>query len=387
MVGEGRIAPVEPAPKRLRYQPALDGMRAIAALAVVGFHLRLPGFWGGGLGVDMFFTLSGFLITSILLAELDARGRISFRTFYARRALRLLPAYFAVVVAAIVGYLLIVPVPGTPRGAIASFFYVANWVAGEGWGLGTLAHTWSLSVEEQFYLLWPILLLVLFAFAVRRGRGLLLTVGAVWLLMWLLTLAAVFVFGVTFDLLNNATQFRATELLAGCLLAVLVRRGHMEWLIGRPRLSATVGVIGLLGLIALLIFGHAPSNPVLIATWAGVSLCTAMVIASVQGQGETVAGRILSFRPLVAVGLVSYGVYLWHFPVMVSIDALVGLDSLPAQLLSLALTAVLVVGSYFLIEKPFLRLKGRIGARKALDAGSSGADPERPERTTAPDAT
>lgn len=344
---------------RLTYQPALDGIRAIAALAVVGFHLRLPGFSGGALGVDIFFVLSGFLITSILLSELAQNRTISFRRFYARRALRLLPAYFAVVLFAVILYTVLVPVGGTRRGVIASFFYVANWVAAAGaGGLGTLAHTWSLSVEEQFYLVWPLLLLVIFRFARGNRRVILAAISGVLALTWIITLVAVAI-GVSFDLLNNATNFRATELLAGCVLAVLAKGSLLSRLAKAPKTSSAAGALSLLGLIGFIVFGEAESHTMLLVTWGGISLCVVVLIASLQHPRKSIVARVLSYKPLVAVGIVSYGIYLWHFPVMVSIDALIGLDSVPAMLLSLVATAVLVVGSYFLIERPFLRLKGR----------------------------
>ena len=345
--------------RKLTYQPALDGVRAIAALSVVFYHLRLPGFAGGGLGVDIFFTLSGFLISSIILTELERTGRLSYRSFYIRRGLRLLPAYFATVILALAAYFLIVEVGGTLRGALFSFFYIANWAAAFDQGLGTLAHTWSLSVEEQFYFLWPVLLVLLFRRARGTGRGLLIAVSVAWAAMWVITLVCVFALHITFDLLNNGTPFRATELLAGCVLAVAVRHGYLDRLTRRRTLSSVLGVIALLGLIALIVFGHSESNAELLAIWIGVSGCTALLIASVQGEHPTLVGRVLSWRPLVVIGMMSYGVYLWHFPVMVSIDQMYGLGSFPAAATSLLITAVLVTASYYLLEKPFLRLKGR----------------------------
>jgi peptidoglycan/LPS O-acetylase OafA/YrhL len=361
--------------RRLVYQPALDGLRAVAALGVVGFHLRLPGFAGGGLGVDIFFTLSGFLISSIILTELERTGRLSFRSFYIRRGLRLLPVYFATVAVALAGYFLIVAVGGTLRGAAFSFFYIANWAAAFDLGLGTLAHTWSLSVEEQFYFLWPVLLVLLFRRSRGGGKRLLISTGVAWGAMWAVTLVSVFAFRIPFDLLNNGTPFRATELLAGCLLAVAVRHGYLAPLVRRRMLSSLLGIIAMLGLVTLIVFGRSESNPELVAIWIATSGCTALLIASVQGGRPTVVGRVLSWKPLVAIGIVSYGVYLWHFPVMVSIDKLYGLESFPAAVAALVITAILVTASYFLLEKPFLRLKGRFekGLRRAAP-GQRAAD-------------
>src|SRR5262245_41272123 len=178
-------------PGRLAYQPALDGLRGVAVLAVLLFHaghLR-----GGFLGVDLFFTLSGFLITTLLLAEHSARGRISLRNFWSRRARRLLPALY-LVLGATVAYAALFARPDSLqqiRGdAFAALAYVANWhliaTGGSYWSQyaapSPLEHLWSLAVEEQFYIVWPLLVVGILAWSRRRagdGRARLLVVAAV----------------------------------------------------------------------------------------------------------------------------------------------------------------------------------------------------------------
>src|SRR5690606_31733796 len=150
--------PASPSP--LPCHPGLDGPRGVAALLVVGLHAGLPGFANGWIGVDIFFTLSGFLITSILLKDIGRHGAPRYRRFYVRRALRLLPAYFAVVVIAVLGDFFI-DAGGTLKGAVYSTIYLANWAAAAEVPLGSLGHMWSLSIEEQFYIVWPALLFLL----------------------------------------------------------------------------------------------------------------------------------------------------------------------------------------------------------------------------------
>lgn len=339
----------------LRHTPALDGLRAIAALAVVGFHARIPGFAGGGVGVDVFFALSGFLITSILLTSLGTRGRVDFRSFYLRRVLRLMPAYVLVVIVA-VGLHFVVDAGGTLRGAAASVVYAANWVAADGGGLGALTHMWSLSVEEQFYLVWPALLVLAVAATGRRVprlRGL-VAVGVV--LAWSLGALALWL-GASEALVHNATPARAVELLSGALLATWARpigpvgaRDRLAW--------DAVGGLALLGLLAVVVVGPPVGAVGILVGWPALSLLTCVLIAAAV-RGGTIVPAVLASRPLVLVGRTSYGLYLWHFVVLATIDAAVGLDEWRWRLLGVALTAVAVPLSWHLVETPFLRLKDR----------------------------
>jgi peptidoglycan/LPS O-acetylase OafA/YrhL len=338
--------------------PALDGLRAIALLLVVLFHARIPGFSNGDLGVDVFFVLSGFLISGILLRS-ASRGRVSFADFYRRRALRLLPAYLTVLVVCVATDLLH-DSGGTLKGAATSFFYVSNWAAAAGIGMGLLAHTWSLSIEEQFYLVWPLVLVALLARAHGDLRRVARTVGLLVLASYL-SIVACLLLGGSVELAWNATTSRACELLAGCLLAVVVQRRRLA---GAPAVGTgrrATGLVSFVGLLALLVVGsHNPADPwvEMLVQWpVVVALTVLLIIACVAGPNLT--GTMLGWRPLVAVGKVSYGAYLWHFPVFVVVDSTLGLSTWAPRLLALAVTAVVVVLSYRFVEQPFLRMKDR----------------------------
>lgn len=360
----------------VEYQPALDGLRAFAALAVVGYHLRISGFQGGYLGVDIFFVLSGFLITRTLVRSISLQGRVDFKTFYIRRALRLLPAYIAVVVAAVVADRFI-HVGGTLKGAVASFLYVGNWAAGLHMGMGSLDHTWSLSIEEQFYLVWPALLAVIGAMAARRGHGVSRYVAAALLLTYVSTVVAVLA-GASEALVHNGTPFRAIELLAGGLLATSLPRIRTL----APTAHRYYGPICLVGLVALVVLTsiHGPADPLFVWPLTAVLTC-GLIAALCLGGG---IARCFAVRPLVAIGMTSYGLYLWHFPVFVTVDTVWGLESAGPRLLALAITAALVPISYFLIEKPFLRLKSRFQPRPTSTPRESDI-PRPPEKVLTPD--
>jgi peptidoglycan/LPS O-acetylase OafA/YrhL len=263
------------------------------------------------------------------------------------------------VVVCVLGDLFVVDAGGTLRGAAYSFFYAANWAAALDQGFGTLSHTWSLSIEEQFYLVWPALLVCAAALSRRTRFRVAALVAAACGVIWAMTAAAVFGAGVGFSMLNNATPFRATELLSGCVLAALATRGlppALRWV--RP-LGPIIGLVCLAGLIILVIVGNSTSTQWVFLSWVAVSICTVGLIATVQDP-RTPAARALAVAPLVQVGKMSYGLYLWHFPVLVSIDALVGLGSAGAKWAGLILTALIVPVSYYGIERPFLRLKAKV---------------------------
>lgn len=342
------------------YQPALDGLRAFAALSVLGFHLRLPGFASGDVGVDVFFTLSGFLITSLLIASLGEGTQLNYRAFYAARALRLLPAYLLVVVTCIIADFFI-DVGGTLKGAVASFFYVANWAVGIGQGgLGSLTHTWSLSIEEQFYIVWPVMLVVLVKLSRARSVRLPTLILAITGISVALTYLAR-AFGTSPTLITNATPLRAVELLGGCYLAALLHEGKVDPLTFRKPMVSAVGWISLMGLVLIVVWGSAAGEgaPMM---WILSTALTCGAIWSGLRPGIW-PSRLLSTRSFVAVGKVSYGLYLWHFPILASIDRQLGLDSFGPRMLGLALTAMIVPLSYFVIERPFLRIKKRMRMR------------------------
>lgn len=302
----------------MRRLPALDGLRGIAILAVLLYHAGLLP--GGFLGVDLFFVLSGFLITSLLVDELRATGRISLRDFYARRALRILPPLFATV--ALV--LLLAPILKQPP-LLPSLIFYANFV--EEGSLGQLKHTWSLSVEEQFYLLWPALFVVL-------GRARVPFLVVVVLAAPMYRLAALDAGMPLIDVFRSSFA-RADTIALGCLAALAwVRTG--AW--------AAAGVAGILAAFWCLAFG--------VMGWglsAFALLCAATLLA-VTGPGAV--ARLLSCASLRYLGSRSYGLYLYHLPLYL----LAFSDAMPNSALARAFVAfacpfILAELSYRTIER------------------------------------
>jgi peptidoglycan/LPS O-acetylase OafA/YrhL len=362
----------------IRYQPALDGVRALAVSAVLLFHGGIGWMSGGYLGVSVFFTLSGFLITSLLLAEHERHGSVDAKAFYARRARRLLPASLT----CLVGVCLLAAagwfkgVTNLRRDVLGALFQVFNWVklgAGESYADLTssqagfrkpLDHYWSLAIEEQFYWMWPLAFLGLVVLA-RRWRTKPLRLVAV-----LTALAAVAapviarVWGP--DAAYWATPARISEILAGALVAC--------WVAGRtlsPRLAvaAPVALVALAAACALFPSGHGPAYQ---GAMPLVAAASAALILGLQVEGPLT--RALGMRPLVALGKVSYGVYLYHWPVFVLVDRQhwdipVGLS----LLVKCAITGVVTVGSYFLIERPVRRNEWLVPVRTLVAAAAGTA--------------
>lgn len=345
----------------LRYVPALDGVRAIAVLSVMAFHFGQGWLPGGYLGVDVFFVLSGFLITTILVQH--APTPFSARTFWIRRARRLFPALAVMLAAVFVYGLTTGPLEQSAiRGqGIASIFYVNNW-----WLLlhgseyfqalqqaSPLLHTWTLSVEEQWYLILPLILLVLIS--LRRftlGRLLVLTsAGAVLSFAWTVALV---VGGAGENRIYLGTDTRAQQLLLGALLAVLgvraLQRGQSRT--GFARGQAWLGVVGLGGL--LVAFASWPEGK-----WVGVQLPVAALLSAGLILGAATPGtwvaRTLSWEPLRLVGLISYGLYLWHWPITVILDEERTNAPTPVRFL---FTFALATASYRFVERPIRRGAG-----------------------------
>jgi peptidoglycan/LPS O-acetylase OafA/YrhL len=349
----------------LGYQPALDGLRALAVLGVLLYHAQVSWVPGGFLGVDAFFVLSGFLITSLLVDEWRKHGRIDLRAFWVRRARRLLPALVLVVIA-VGAYALFVARPDELdriRGdAFGSLLYVANWrqlfESSYFAQLATpspLRHTWSLGIEEQWYLVWPLALLVALRFTrSRRWVVIALTAG--------LAFGSALLMALLFDPSDPSrvyygTDTRAQALLVGAGLALLVMRPR-----GRPRQArATAGMIGLevVGIIAVGYLGWLWTHVADTSTWmysGGFlveALAVAALIAAATRPYSPILGPLLSVAPLRAIGRISYGVYLWHWPVYVYLTpARTGLGDGPLLAARLAVTFGLAVLSYRLVEQP-----------------------------------
>ena len=349
----------------MRYVPALDGIRALAVLAVVCLHAGFRWASWGFLGVDIFFVLSGFLITALLLAEYERTGTIDLRAFYWRRAVRLFPALFAVLLLVGLWSATFAPADLASQnrvGILATVFYVANWVdALTDLKMGQFQHTWSLAIEEQFYLLWPPFLAVLLRRRWIWPRLALLTGGLVlasagWkALVWSMTLSPARVYG-GFDT-------RADALLIGCLLAILL--AHLPVLRSRRVGHAVLPIV----LVFVLIAGiqSVGGEPVAWrSSWwwdrGGFTLAafvSALLVLLAATGSVPVVSKLLAFPLLVRLGRISYGVYLWHYVIFKAINhsgiALTDIEKLHWIGVSIAAATV----SWILIEQPALRHKHR----------------------------
>lgn len=349
----------------MNYRPDIDGLRTIAVLPVVFYHAGVAGFPGGFVGVDIFFVISGFLITTIIHREL-AEGRFSIIRFYERRARRILPALFAVIVASLVaGWFILMPEEFDQMGEsiLSALLFVSNmwfWRNAGGYFQNAtdylpMLHTWSLAVEEQFYIFFPLLLMALHRFARRLlvPAILLLVVVSFGLAAW----ATPRMPNPSFYLLPT----RIWELGFGSLLALGLVRAEA------PRaLREAAGVLGLAGVLAPVFLydsqmpfpGMAALPPVMGAAlliWTGTA-------------GPVMASRLLSLRPMVWVGLISYSLYLWHWPIMAFVrNRLITVELEPAWQVATVLASLLAGWvSWRFIERPFrvpLRAGGMTRAR------------------------
>ncbi|HWL42884.1 MAG TPA: acyltransferase family protein [Ilumatobacter sp.] len=345
----------------IAYQPALDGVRALAVLAVLLFHGGVWGFSGGYLGVSVFFTLSGYLITSLLVHEHDATGRIDLGTFYARRLRRLLPAS-ALCLAAIVVAARVTDwfdrVEALRSHVLGSVLQVANWVflAGDGSYQNLLAqeagaaspleHFWSLAIEEQFYWVWPPFITLLFARVAARRRRLAVvaSVTAVALLSAPLIAA---VWGP--DAAYWSTPARIGEILVGAWLAVALRYRRSERGLDQRWAYAAPAALVLLG-VGVATF-PAAGGPAYHGALPLVALVSGALLVGLQVDGPV--QRALGWRPLVGLGKISYGVYLFHWPLYVVLDeGRTGLDGVALLAVRLGATLALSVVSYRLFEAP-----------------------------------
>ena len=314
---------------QLGYRPALDGLRGIAVLLVMGYHFFVPGFGGGGyVGVTMFFVLSGFLITAGLVKERAASGRTNVVAFYGRRARRLLPALIALVV--IVLLLGVGRLDEVAPNVAAATLYYANWAQqADPISLEHLSHTWSLAVEEQFYLVWPWLLI-----ATLRRRWTAYVAGAIALIAVAARSAGV----------HLAELERLDALMIGCLLAMAATAGHLRFIPG------ALGWLGIVALAALAAVSHGPGWELTLGAAA-----TAVLIAALERPGTL--ARLFAWRPLVATGRISYGLYLWHFAMGWQLWPYIGgWHWLPAALLLTTISFGFAAASWRYVERPAMRL-------------------------------
>lgn len=342
--------------------PSLDGLRAMAVLLVIAHHSGFPGFSAGFLGVDMFFVLSGFLITRLLVIEWRARGDISLYNFYIRRALRLLPALFILLLA----YASVIFVFAKDKRAYLVdipivIFYAANWFRAFGSPHpGNLGHTWSLSIEEQYYMIWPALFLMLSRRFAARMAG----AGPVLLLAVVFTAWRVFMTlsGYPDHRIYNGLDSRADLLLYGSALAL--------WMCGRQvqgggdsgsRFPAYL-VISVSGALAYALSLDMKGYFLFGMPLCAVSVCCFIYQAAVFPESSL--SRWFSFPAISRMGKISYGMYLWHYPITRAMPILLPAywrdwTAFPVVLLLTLLASEI---SYRAVEKPMLDLKERYSA-------------------------
>lgn len=363
---------VEQPPARLGYQPALDGLRGLALLAIVAFHSQVPWMPGAFLSVSTFFTLSGFLITTLVIEEVATGGRFSLRRFYARRARRLLPAALVSVALIVVAAQVLGNADQLARlraDALASLFYVANWhliAIGDSYGAifqtaSPFTHFWTLAIEEQFYLLFPLLAagtLVVFRRSVVKmaaAFGFVALCSVLWS-AWLVRSDA----GI--DRVYFGTDTRMAELLVGAIAAVWWARARPL----RPGVQRVLVWSGIPALVLMLWLWHVADRNTLAFYRGGLAvyalLTVVVILSGIQPNGPL--RRYMGWRPLVAVGIVSYGAYLLHWPILVWLRLHAPLPPWAQLAVGLALTLAAAALLHHFVEHP-IRIRRRFTGHKA----------------------
>ena len=334
------------------YRPELDGLRSVAVYLVVLFHCGVGPFDGGFIGVDLFFVLSGFLVSHVIWAEVDRSGSFRLGWFYARRVRRLLPAAVLVIVVTAAVQLLVASAPqrsGMVRDAQSALVYLSNWhfiadsrdyFAGDAVGASPFLHFWSLSIEEQFYVVLPLALLLLLR--LRRHAVVVVLVlsavvaGSVALQVWYAGSDPTYAY--------YATGTRVYQLAAGVLLAMVTRMVTFPARVGWP--------LAVLGLVGVVVVGSAlvdvtPSTRGLLATVASVA-----VIAGLYAAPSGPAARLLALPVPRFLGQISYGTYLWHWPVILVVGQLFDVGALVLVALAAPVATGLAALSYEIFERP-----------------------------------
>lgn len=328
------------------WHPSLTGIRGFAILLVVAFHLNLPLALGGPVGVTVFFVLSGYLITSLLIRETARTNTIDLRDFYARRVRRLFPALLAAVVLVLVVAIAAGQVGSVASDSVLALTYASNWARATGDGMGMWNHAWSLGIEEQFYLLWPIGFIALRRYAAPTSWRFIAVLLALAVGSGVLRLVLL-VNGASGDRVYFGSDTRAEAILAGCALACLVARPDG---VAVPRWIGPVSIVALAGLAA---FDFGPELwPGALYSLVAVASC-GLIVAAMQ-PGRQWLG--LSSAPLVWLGERSYSLYIWHVPVILTLGiAMAGAPTILRLGILGAVSLVLAVGSYEFVERPFRR--------------------------------
>ncbi|MBT5864392.1 MAG: acyltransferase family protein [Ilumatobacter sp.] len=354
-----------PSAQRLPYSAALDGLRAVAVIAVVGYHLGITWMRGGFLGVDLFFVISGFLITRLLLGEHEQTGRIAVGDFWIRRFRRLVPTLIIVVAASVVATRLW----GIPqqwesmRGdAVASLGYVANWrfILNDVsyfetlLGPSPLRHIWSLSIEEQWYVIWPLVMAAMAPWAARQHRfgttsaGLI--VAALMSALWM----AVLYDPSDLSRVYYGTDTRAQQLLIGAALGWLTLAAPARFTAASLYRYRSAFALTLLGFVVATVVVNDEAPWLYRGGLLALSIGAAALVAAASLPGSDGPLGWLAVRPLVAIGRRSYSLYLWHWPVIVFVGPPMGLElpTVSLAVLQIGVSVVLTEATYRWIETP-----------------------------------
>ena len=356
----------------MTYRADIDGLRALAVTSVLLFHAGTPGFPGGFVGVDIFFVISGYLICGMLDAQLRA-GTLSLGTFYKRRVMRIVPALAVMMlVVSAVAYRDFLPVElrdyafslAAAAASVSNMYFAFTAGYFDAPALTKpLLHTWSLGVEEQFYIVVPLLMMLVARFASRHMRAALVFAAALSLIL------AVLAAKHSPDKAFYLAPFRAWEFLLGALLAVGSPR-----VVGATRFRDGMGLLGLAAILGAVLFGSSETPFIVMTGLASVGAVT--IIASTSGEGaRSIVGRLLALWPFRWVGLISYSVYLWHWPIIVFArsDAFLASD-LPhgaVQAIVIALSLAAGTVSWWFVELPFRAATPRIPGRIVFGAASA----------------
>ena len=372
------------AARRSRYLPGVDGLRAVAVVAVLLYHADVTWLPGGFLGVDVFFVISGYLITMLMLEEHHRTGAVSVRGFYRRRARRLLPALFVLLLAvcSVAALFYREEMARLRAQVLSALTYSTNWylIFTDGSyfdSLGrplALRHLWSLAVEEQFYLLWPLVMVFLLRrFRERLGSialiiGALAGASAVWM-------ALLYEPGTDPSRLYYGTDTRLATLLMGGLLAIFWRPSALAHGTVRRhgRVFDLVGLLALAAIVWCFVNTSDTSAALYRGGFAALAVVSALAVAAASHPG-TAFGRVLGVGALTWIGVRSYALYLWHWPIYVATrpEVDVPFDGVPLLALRLGLTVLLADVSYRLVERPIRRLGWGRWVRRAIRIGPPG---------------
>ncbi|MTV23107.1 acyltransferase family protein [Staphylococcus delphini] len=346
-----------------RYMPGLDGIRAVAVIAIIIYHLNPQWLWGGFLGVDTFFVISGYLITSLLLTEYHNTGKIELTSFWLRRVKRLIPAVLFLVMGVLVLTLIFMPteIQKVRADSIAAIFYVSNWWYimqnvdyFEQFAVQPLKHLWSLAIEEQFYLVFPIVLLSLLSF-IRRLKSIRI-IFLILLVISMITMMVLYVPNENVARVYFGTDTRIQTLLMGVLLALVWPPFQLKAKVNR-KMRMMIDTAGVVGLAILFICFKFVSETNSILYYGGfflISAVTLLVIASSVHPSGYFA-KFLGNKVFTFIGSRSYSLYLWHYPIIVLIHHQFVQGQIPplVYVVEILLMVLMAEFSYKFIEQPF----------------------------------